>query len=145
MTSQTVRRLNATLYRNRETLKPGYEMPISEFVKRFSRYFPYLKDMDQRSLQDRLKTVNAYSNINRLLAHSGMAMKSRNYYTAFKIIEQPKAKLKVNKRKIANIKRYNKTLKDGLKTTGGTKIARVSAKIENSISGKADTNFFPAY
>lgn len=120
---QLVDALNNYFNKNPQMLIPGTRMSWKRFRQRFSKFFPNLTSSPHTGKGAYMPYLDAYNNINKVLAASGIYMKSKDYYSEFIISENVPAK-------INNYKRHSDALLSRQSTLAAGH-ASASGKIQN--------------
>lgn len=135
-----IKAIDKSLYNMRSRLV-GKTWTIQTFINRFDRYFPYLNEIDVTDYKSRMKAINAYTDLNKLLRKRGLAIKSSNFYSEFTVIEDAGKKVQSMRAKVQRISAAANDLNQGLFAFGGRYSARLSDTEIESFENEAA--FYP--
>ena len=93
-----------TIRANSYNLVAGTKLSFKQFYSKFKREFKSvaaLSDVTANTADhksNRFKVIKAYTEVNKLLANSNLALKSKSYYSSFEVIEGTRKQAKLSNR-----------------------------------------------
>ena len=107
----------------------GATMSYKQFRRMANFITPGLNKLDPSVTADIVQFINTQAKINRILAHKGLKLKSRNYYTEWYIAEDSNREVaRMNRKAITLVNAANR-LHTGIKRNKSNPLARLTASV----------------